>query len=303
MNSLNFFLILTIFPIFSSQLKKSPQRFAPVKIIEEPIQYLNSLYTANHNQPKSDDEIDLKPKFKPAEFSGPSFLAELKGQCFDYLSNNYKWFVCPYQNVTQFEQNLRWEPFKGIIGVWYEWEIIDEKFHSLLMLNGDECGINGPRQAKIFFICNQNDTKTQVDEITEPHVCKYEIKIKTHLVCEKNYDLFTMNVYAYLNDTLKLKWDNIYSQYQNKFITEKMYNISLKQIYQDGEFLRRPEDIKNLEIKQINATNVEPGSNFSNSIKKVKFLTYDELQNKLEECEKENKRLKNILTANNFTEN
>lgn len=77
-------------PIFYFQIEKTPQRFAPVKIIEEPIEYLNSLYTANHNRFNLDnEEDDLKPKFKPAKFSGPPFLAQLNGQCFDYLNNKY----------------------------------------------------------------------------------------------------------------------------------------------------------------------------------------------------------------------
>lgn len=98
------------------------------------------------------------------------------------------------------------------------------------MLNGDECGTNGARQAKIYFICNQNDTKTLVEEITEPLVCKYEIKIKTHLVCEKNYNLFTMNVYAFLNETLKAEWNQLFTQFKNKFITEKVLKKFFKNV-------------------------------------------------------------------------
>ena len=67
-----------------------------------------------------------------------------------------------------------------------------------------------------------------------------------------------------------------------------MYNVSLIKIYQDGEILRRPEEKKSLKILAINNTNLQVELNTSNSTKQVKFLTFDELQKKMEECQKVN---------------
>ncbi|CAF0873191.1 unnamed protein product [Brachionus calyciflorus] len=303
MNFQFFYIILINFlPIFC-KIDKSDKRLVSVKIIEEPIQYLNSgNLHATSRRFRDDNDAELKPKYKPADFSGPNFFNQLNGQCFEYLSNNYKWNVCPFQNVTQFEQNLRWEPFKGVIGIWYEWEIIDEKFTSLLMLNGDDCGKQGARQAKIYFECNQSEINNQISEISEPSTCKYEIKFKTSLVCEQNYDTFTWNVYAYLNDSLKLEWNHLFTNLKDGLITEKMYNMSLKRIYEEAGFIRTSEELKELEIVDQNKSNLitNIGSNL-NSTRGINNLNYDELNDKYKDCQKENKRLRELLKESFFS--
>lgn len=93
------------------------------------------------------------------------------------------------------------------------------------MLNGDECGSNGNRQTLIKFECNQNETKTEIDKVSEPSTCKYEVILKTYLACNKTVgseDEMSMNVYPYLNTSLKSEWDNAYSDFVNNLITEKV---------------------------------------------------------------------------------
>lgn len=89
-----------------------------MKIIEEPAaQFNNFVIRQNARQPGIDiDESKLKTSIAPADFSGPSHLSELNGKCFDYLTSNYKWIVCPFQNISQFEQAMRWNPYKGVLG-------------------------------------------------------------------------------------------------------------------------------------------------------------------------------------------
>ena len=65
-----------------------------IKIIEEPnnyqsIQNMGQLYSGNRRTINefADERKGLKPKFKPANFSGPPQLQELDGQCFEHINN------------------------------------------------------------------------------------------------------------------------------------------------------------------------------------------------------------------------
>lgn len=67
-----------------------------MKIIQEPVQYvLNNaaaqLNAANRRvRGELNEEISLKPKYRPANYSGPPHLEQLNGKCFDYLNNKYR---------------------------------------------------------------------------------------------------------------------------------------------------------------------------------------------------------------------
>jgi hypothetical protein len=37
----------------------------------------------------TDDSVALKPKIKPARFSGPNHMNKLNGQCFEKITNKY----------------------------------------------------------------------------------------------------------------------------------------------------------------------------------------------------------------------
>ena len=65
-----------------------------IKIIEEPnnyqsIQNMGQLYSGNRRTINefTHEGKGLKPKFKPANFSGPPQMQELDGQCFEHINN------------------------------------------------------------------------------------------------------------------------------------------------------------------------------------------------------------------------
>ena len=70
--------------------KVSSEKLVDIKIIEEP---------ANFNMPNNfvqrsindftDDSVSLKPKLKPAKFSGPNHMSKINGQCFEKITNKY----------------------------------------------------------------------------------------------------------------------------------------------------------------------------------------------------------------------
>jgi len=132
--------------------------------------------------------------------------------------------------MTQFFKNLlekssNYQRFKRI---WYEWEIVDNKFVSMVMLNGDDCGSSGTRRTKVYFNCNSNLAKTQIEEVSEPETCNYKIVLSSPLVCEQSdKDIYTntMNVYPWLSERLKSEWDHAYSELNSGFITEKVFGF------------------------------------------------------------------------------
>ena len=110
------------------------------------------------------------------------------------------------------------------------------------MLNGDDCGANGNRQTKVIFKCNLQKigNKTEVESVSEPKTCKYEVVLKTNLVCNisdfENYDMneeelketsqiLPMNVYPHLNVNLQKDWNQALSEFKNNIITEKVKNF------------------------------------------------------------------------------
>ena len=47
---------------------------------------------------------------------------------------------------------VRWNPYRGVLGVWSGWkvDITNNAFKSMLMTDGDDCGSTGPRQVRNF---------------------------------------------------------------------------------------------------------------------------------------------------------
>ena len=101
------------------------------------------------------------------------------------------------------------------------------------MLNGDDCGANGNRQTKVIFKCNLQKigNKTEVESVSEPKTCKYEVVLKTNLVCNmtdfENYNMneeeleetsqiLPMNVYPHLNVNLQKDWDQALSEFKKE---------------------------------------------------------------------------------------
>lgn len=84
------------------------------------------------------------------------------------------------------------------------------------MKNGDDCGTNGKRQAKILFECGNS---TQIAKIIEPSTCSYEIYLQTELVCDNR----SMLIYPNLNDSLRNVWNLLYTEYSNGLILKKVH--------------------------------------------------------------------------------
>lgn len=212
---------------------------------------------------------NIKAKVDPSPMSGPAHLAVLANKCFSYTANNYKYDFCPFHNVTQHEQSMRWSPYSGILGVWNEWKIENNSFVSMVMKNGDSCG-NSDRQVEIYFACA---SKHNVTSVTEPTRCHYNLTFETPLVCHKD----SMLVYPVINTTLQKEWDLIEQDYHDKLLTEKGYKKLLNDLFYKAGFLSENESSRLVQLT----------SNAFSSLETCN-VEYEELQ-------KEVKRLSNLV--------
>lgn len=274
----------------------------PIKIIQEPVNFEFQSNLIQHNlkmNNNNNNNMILKSPYLPSEYNGPEQFKQLIGKCFEYLNKNYKWIVCPFHNVTQYEIANRWNPYKGILGIYYEWEISkDNKFKSMLFINGDDCGPTiGKRSTKVILICNNETTPPQIFKVNEPNTCKYEIEMYTQLACEDHdHNHNTMFVYPHLpNLELKLKMNAIYTDYYKlNLITDKMFNLYLINIFKQAKFIQYDQDKMLIDSQQVSIEQEDDEFIYNN-------LTKKELIKKLIICQNENKDLKQAIARYTYS--
>ncbi|XP_067912189.1 N-acetylglucosamine-1-phosphotransferase subunit gamma [Heterodontus francisci] len=194
-----------------------------MKIVEEPNTYgLNNPFLSQVNR--------LQPKISPAAISGPAHLHRLAGKCFSMTESAYKYEFCPFHNITQHEQTLRWNAYSGILGIWQEWEIENNTFVGMWMKEGDSCGTRN-RQTKVLLTCGSSHKLAQV---SEPNTCIYWLSFETPLVCHPH----SLLVYPNLKEELQNRWDQIEQSLYDGLITQQGYKKLLQAIFEDAGYLK-----------------------------------------------------------------
>ena len=195
-------------------------------MVDEPFSFnvpQNGAARGDTNNPES----HLILRYIPEKPSGPPYLIEnLDGKCFSLFSNNYKYELCPFNNITQREQGYRWNAFNGILGVWKEWLIDGDNFTSMHMVHGDLCAGNLERETKVNLTCGEDNA---IVSVSEPSMCKYELIFKTPYACPK--DVFF--VYPMLSKDGKERWNEIENEHAINVTTEKGYKKYRKQLFID----------------------------------------------------------------------
>lgn len=238
-----------------------------MKIVEEPNTFgLNNPLLAQSNR--------LQPKFTPSAVSGPAHLHRLAGKCFSFIESTYKYEFCPFHNITQHEQSFRWNAYSGILGIWNEWEIVNNTFVAMWMRGGDSCGAKN-RQTKVLLSCGSANKLAQV---SEPSTCMYSVTFETPLVCHPH----SLLVYPTLRETLQGEWDEAEQALHDELITEQGYNKTLKEIFQEAGYLR---DTKEKETKQD-----------SKSSAKSEFDTLESCKEEYQKLSEEVQRLRALLS-------
>ncbi|KAK5850689.1 hypothetical protein PBY51_001545 [Eleginops maclovinus] len=219
----------------------------------------------------------LQPKVTPSPVSGPAHFHQLAGKCFIHTESTYKYEFCPFHNITQHEQSFRWNAYSGILGIWQEWEMVNNTFTGMWMRDGDACGTRN-RETKVIFVCSASSKLAQV---SEPSTCVYSLTFETPLVCHPH----SLLVYPTLSETLQKEWDEAEQARYEGLITEQGYNNLLKGIFEDAGLLKS-EKVK------IKLPEVVADSGTHNSLHKC---TED-----LEKQREEVKRLRSLLTQHNI---
>ncbi|XP_074519343.1 N-acetylglucosamine-1-phosphotransferase subunit gamma isoform X2 [Halichoeres trimaculatus] len=241
-----------------------------MKIVEEP-------NTFGLNNPFLSQGSRLQPKVNPAQVSGPAHLHRLAGKCFSFTESTYKYEFCPFHNLTQHEQSYRWNAYSGILGIWQEWEIVNNTFTGMWMRDGDTCGTRN-RETKVTLVCSSSSKLAQV---SEPSTCVYSVTFETPLVCHPH----SLLVYPTLSEKLQKEWDEAEQARYEDLITEQGYNNLLRDIFEDAGLL------KSKKVK-VNTPETAADSDTHNSLQKCT----EDFQKQKEEI----KRLRALLTQHNI---
>ncbi|XP_068614498.1 N-acetylglucosamine-1-phosphotransferase subunit gamma-like [Brachionichthys hirsutus] len=241
-----------------------------IKIVEEP-------NTFGLNNPFLAQGTKLQPKVTPSPVSGPEHLHRLAGRCFSYMESTYKYELCPFHNVTQHEQSFRWNAYSGILGIWQEWEMVNNTFTGMWMRDGDACGTKS-RETKVSLVCGANNKLAQV---SEPSTCVYSLIFETPLVCHPH----SLLVYPTLSEKLQREWDEAEQASYEGLITEQGYNKLLRDIFDHAGLLKSQKKI-------------------SLSEEAAESETHDSLQKCTEDFQKQRReieRLRGLLTEHNIS--
>ncbi|XP_033752238.1 N-acetylglucosamine-1-phosphotransferase subunit gamma-like [Pecten maximus] len=252
-----------------------------MKIVEEPSNYGFN----NYNVGIVNDEPKLKMRIKPSNFSGPPHLRNFENKCFEKEILGYKYEFCPFANVTQHEQSYRWNPFRGVLGVWQEWEIKDNKFVAMIMREGERCG-DISRSTKILFECAETN---EILNVTEYSKCNYQLQFSTPLVCAEH----SMLVYPHLSPPLRLKWDLLQGQYQREEITRKGYDKHLKKLFIEAGYCMSEN------IQQIIAKSAVEQEKMEEKEQKGEFDSLYQCKEEYQKLKKEVEGLRALLAVKN----
>ncbi|XP_077979861.1 N-acetylglucosamine-1-phosphotransferase subunit gamma-like [Glandiceps talaboti] len=249
--------LLNCFSHFSESEKVS------MRLVEEPS---NFGYNADtYQQPTT-----LTAKVKASNVTGPVLLKNLAGKCFDMVNDQYKYMFCPFHNVTQHEQSLRWNPYSGILGVYQEWKIINNTFVAMIFKEGDACG-EKKRQVSVYFKCND---KHDLQNVSEPQTCEYQLTFATPLVCHQH----SMIVYPTLPETLQQKWDELEGELVEEEITEQGYQKRLHKIFEEAGYVLPPNKALQPAHSSIQNEQIEDFDNLATCNEEFKKLKL-ELEN------------------------
>ncbi|XP_030840302.1 N-acetylglucosamine-1-phosphotransferase subunit gamma isoform X2 [Strongylocentrotus purpuratus] len=210
-----------------------------MRLVEEPINLGNQQWNAPA-QPKS-----LFPTVQFSNFTGPPHLRRLVGRCFSLVENDYKYELCPFQNVTQHEQSLRWNPYSGILGIYEEWDIVNNTFQSMIFRDGDTCGQKN-RQVKVQLKCG---TKHELEHVGEPVTCEYAMVFRTPLVCHEH----SLLVYPNLSEDQQAEWNELEGRLYREEVTQQGYKKMLHTIFESAGYVLNPKQ-RPLPAKQDHET-------------------------------------------------
>jgi len=239
-----------------------------MKVVESPTNIgLNQPFQSAYNQ------NTIKLRVPPANFTGPAHLAYLHGRCYTKTTEDYRYDFCPFDNITQHELTLRWNSYRGVLGVWRDWLIENNTFALMNMEDGDGCGIGKFRSTQVKLICGN---RTEILGIDEPSTCHYILRFSTPLVCHPD----SMLVYPTLREELQEEWDFLQGDLMYGDITQQGYQKKLRRLFIEAGYIVEAETVRREQLKMEQRRKLELGQ-------------FDSLM----ECQTEYRKLRNELTT------
>jgi len=218
-NTLSFVLFLLVHLIHWCE---SFENILQMKIVDEV-----SSYGWNPSV-NTENNFNLEAKSQPNPYVGPEHLKVLLGTCFTHVDNGYKYRLCPFHNITQHEISNRWNPYNGVLGVWKEWSIDPPlHYHSMVFLDGESCGGDVERQARVHLKCG---ARTNITSISEPSKCSYLLEFETPLVCHED----SLLIYPTLDEATRKLWDQYEQDLYDGLLTEKGYQYFKVKLFQSA---------------------------------------------------------------------
>lgn len=123
---------------------------------------------------------------QPKSTSGPDAFRSLQGTCFSIDLDAYSYHVCPFANVTQKQISSSWTSFWGILGIWDEWNSINNTYTTMSYTDGTDCG-SKRRQAAVEFMCSGPGGGYAIKSVSEPKTCEYHLLLACPQACEADY--------------------------------------------------------------------------------------------------------------------
>lgn len=243
--TLQLYLILAILLVWNPTLLSDASNMVHMKIVDEPTNY-----GANVPLYQQLPSIQtLKTRVMPSNFSGPPHLQRLCGRCYTKIIGEYKYELCPFANITQHEQALRWNAYNGVLGVWKEWVIENNTFVAMAMSDGDSCG-SSYRSAEVLLVCGN---RTEIKDVAEPRTCEYVVRLATPLFCHPD----SLLVFPTLGRQLQDAWDELEGLRVHNIVTQKGYRRRLRELFiragyqtSDDQWRRQTDAVSRAEVQQ-----------------------------------------------------
>ena len=135
-------------------------------------------YSATNHQSQPVKPTPSRDPKTPDPTTPPSLLL-LNGRCFSSQIGNYKYEICPFQNVTQLDTAASWNAFYGILGIWDSW-VEGTDYTVGEFTDGTKCGAT-PRKITVSFKCAE---APRIESVAEPETCKYTAELHAPELCE-----------------------------------------------------------------------------------------------------------------------
>ncbi|KAK3864023.1 hypothetical protein Pcinc_030255 [Petrolisthes cinctipes] len=210
-----------------------------------PMKVLDDLPSGGYGNIQDTDgrmEEKMVLRMKPANYSGPHHLMDWRGKCFKHRDSKYEYVFCPFHNITQEDILAYYDAYKGVLGVWSDWEIQNNQFQAMNMVEGSPCANDTYRSTKVYLKCGK---ESELVSVTEPNKCRYQAVFMSPEVCGVN----AMVVYPRLPTNLQVRWDQAVNDHSLGYITQKGYDKELRRIFTAAGLILSPEVLSTLKQK------------------------------------------------------